>query len=261
MLASSNHGGPRRYSFLQYKAPPTNLDWLKDTVVGHRLYFPLPRELNDPAEARPRVVLPEDDIERFLHRQWCKQNPAASQHDSDQALDDIRDGLAIMGPNAFYGYLTQAAHARYGRRRIFSLSKRWDNMSMWAKYAADHSGYCLEFANTGLFAGACEVEYVDVVTVNPTDDSELGKFYFRKKRDWSNEEEVRVLSPRNVAPIVTIDPALLTRIILGENMTADLRAQIVQWAQERKPQLVVRRAEYVSSTQALRLVEESGSSS
>jgi hypothetical protein len=40
-------------------------------------------------------------------------------------------------------------------------------MGMWATDAADHHGYCLEFANTGLFASAREVEYVDTVTVNP----------------------------------------------------------------------------------------------
>jgi hypothetical protein len=38
-------------------------------------------------------------------------------------------------------------------------------------------------------------------------------------------------------------------------MAADLRAQIVQWAQERNPQLVVQRAEYDPTRQALRLVQ------
>ena len=64
-----------------------------------------------------------------------------------------------------------------------------------------------------------------------------------------------MLSPRNVTPMITIDPVLLTRIILGKDMAGDLRAQIVQWAQERNPQLVVQRAEYDPSKQALQLVE------
>jgi hypothetical protein len=136
-------------------------------------------------------------------------------------------------------------------------------MSTWAKYPADHRGYCFGVRERRLFAAQFtrEVEYVDAVVVNPSDESELGQFYFRKKRDWSNEEEVRVLSPRNVTPIITIDPVLLTRIILGKDMTGDLRTQIVQWAQERNPQLVVQRAEYDPSKQALRLVEQTASPS
>jgi hypothetical protein len=245
--------------FYKYKAPPDNLEWLSDVIVRHQLYFPLPRELNDPAEARPLLDISAAESEAFLYRQWCKENPSASNDAAEQALEDIREGIAVMGPDKFYGRMIDGLHEKYARRRIFSLSKRWDNMSMWAKYAADHRGYCLEFANAGLFAAnfTREVEYVDAVTVNPADESELGKFYFRKKRDWSNEEEVRVLSPRNVSPIVTIDPTLLTRIILGKDMAADLRAQIVRWAQERNPALVVQRADYDPTRQTLRLVEES----
>jgi hypothetical protein len=242
--------------FYKYKAPPDNLEWLKDVIVRHQLYFPLPRELNDPAEARPLLQMSAADSEAFLYRQWCKENPSAPNDVAAQALEDLREGIALMGPDKFYGQMIDGLHDRYARRRIYSLSKRWDNMSMWAKYAADHRGYCLEFANAGLFAAnfTREVEYVDAVTVNPADESELGTFYFRKKRDWSNEEEVRVLSPRNVSPIVTIDPALLTRVILGKDMAAPLRAQIVRWAQERDPTLVVQRADYDPTTQALRLV-------
>jgi len=249
--------------FYKYKAPPENLEWLKDTIVRHQLYFPLPRELNDPAEARPILDISADESEQFLYRQWRTQNPSASDGDAAQALEDIREGIALMGPDKFYGRMIDGLHEKYARRRIFSLSRRWDNMSMWAKYAACHRGYCLEFANAGLFAAQFtrEVEYVDVVTVNPSDESELGKFYFRKKRDWSTEEEVRVLSPRDVDPRVTIDPALLTRIILGKDMMGTLRAQIVRWAQERTPPLVVQRAEYDPKKQALRLVDHAASSS
>jgi hypothetical protein len=153
---------PGATHFYKYKAPPDNLEWLRDTIVRHQLYFPLPRELNDPAEARPILNISADESEQFLYRQWCKENPSASNGDAEQALEDIREGIALVGPDKFYGRMIDGLHTKCARRRIFSLSKRWDNMSMWAKYAADHRGYCLEFANAGLFAAefAREVEYV-----------------------------------------------------------------------------------------------------
>ena len=73
--------------FYKYKAPPDSLEWLKDTVVRHQLYFPLPRELNDPAEARPILDISADESAHFLYRQWCKENPSASTGDAEQALE------------------------------------------------------------------------------------------------------------------------------------------------------------------------------
>ena len=41
--------------------------------------------------------------------------------------------------------------------RVYCLCKRKGNMSMWAKYAGNHTGYCLEFANIGPFFGSVPV--------------------------------------------------------------------------------------------------------
>jgi len=39
--------------------------------------------------------------------------------------------------------------------------------NLWAKYAADHTGYCLEFVNTGdLFAHAVDVIYGDTLPMD-----------------------------------------------------------------------------------------------
>ena len=114
--------------FYKYKAPPDNLEWLRDTIVRHQLYFPLPRELNDPAEARPLLEISADASEHFLYRQWCKENPSASKRDAEEALEDIREGIALMGPDKFYGRMIDGLHDKYARRRIFSLSKRWDTV-------------------------------------------------------------------------------------------------------------------------------------
>ena len=53
--------------------------------------------------------------------------------------------------------MSELLNAELEGYRIYSLSKRYDNLNLWAKYAADHSGYCLEFANEGpLFEHAKE---------------------------------------------------------------------------------------------------------
>jgi hypothetical protein len=65
--------------------------------------------------------------------------------------------------------LTQSLNAELEGYHIYSLSKPYDSLSLWAKYAAGHSGYCLEFANDGpFFEYAKEVEYGDFALMDLT---------------------------------------------------------------------------------------------
>jgi Protein of unknown function (DUF2971) len=88
------------------------------------------------------------------------------------------------------------------------MSKRYDNLSMWAKYAGDHSGYCLEFSNQGpLFANTRDVLYEDKIEMDLNDQEHMNGFWlFYKRPDWSNEEEGRLVLPRNHGSKVKLDP-------------------------------------------------------
>ena len=63
---------------------------------------------------------------------------------------------------------------------------------MWAKYAGDHTGYCLEFLNTGdLFAHAVDVIYGDTLPMDVNNPKHRRAYFFYCKRpEWSNEEEI-----------------------------------------------------------------------
>lgn len=138
------------------------------------------------------------------------------------------------------------------------MSKRWDNMNLWAKYADDHTGYCLEFANTGIFTKALAVEYGDIFELDVTAPTAAGDafplFVRKKKTDWSNEEEIRIIGPTLAEPRVPIEPAWLTRVILGKDMRPEHRDPIRQWAGSRNPPLPAVQAEYDAVEQILKLV-------
>ena len=238
--------------FYKYKSAD-RLEWLEQVICRHELYCPLPAELNDPVEARPRLQMSKDNAERFLYREWCKENPNASLPASDQVLSGLREGLALMG-DSFERTALSLMHDRFGKRRILSFSKRWNSMKMWVMYAARHAGCCFGFRNAGCFASAREVEYVDVVSTDISNDAEAGQFYFQKNRDWSTEEEIRLVRPRTAPPVMRFDPALLTRVIIGKDMLPAHRAEIVRWARARDPNLILMRAEYDAREQILRRV-------
>ncbi len=125
------------------------------------------------------------------------------------------------------------------------MSKRADNMALWAKYANNHKGYCLKFSNSGLFAAARVVNYGNIIDLDPTDPQQINAYFlFQKNFDWQTEEEVRLVAPRGSEAIVGFDPNLLTRIIIGQHMP-DAEMNVIQkWSNLRSPKLAMVRAEY-----------------
>jgi hypothetical protein len=130
-----------------------------------------------------------------------------------------------------------------------------ESAHMWEKYGGDHSGYCLEFVNDGLFSYAREVQYSDepaVMDINAPN----GLFFFQKTLRWKKEQEARiVMFPRGGEafqaifsageyPFVQFSPALLQCVILGRDMMLANRVAIGQWANERNPPLLVRDSEF-----------------
>ncbi len=135
------------------------------------------------------------------------------------------------------------------------MSKRYDNLSLWAKYADGHSGYCLEFANEGpLFDTARDVMYEDCLAMDVNNPDHMnGYWFFYKRPEWSNEEEVRLVLPRNKGSKVKIDPRWLKRLILGRSVSEQNERVIRAWARERAPELAVVKARYDSVEQTIEL--------
>jgi len=233
--------------------------WLRSTILDHQLYVPNLSQLNDPADGRPKLTgNSEDQLFALLYNSpsgVLGRNPQMSIE------EQIKEGLILdynLRHHAVDVVMRGTANSLYKELedwRIYCLSKRWNNMSMWAKYADSHKGYCLEFANVGLFFGSArDVAYGDPIEIDITARENLdGRWFFRKTLDWSNEEEIRILVPRRSAPIKMIDPAWLTRIILGWKMPNADRKMIREWAVQRSPELKVVTASYDEFKQTLRV--------
>ena len=236
-----------RYSSAQH------LDWLKTIILNHQVYFPTINQLNDPVEGKPLITESSDrEIARFLIRMWSSANPTASLDEVATRVGEVHNAMALYGVDWVRGEMTALLHKEFDSAHVFSMSKRWDNMGMWAKYADNHKGYCLEFANEGLFKAAREVEYGDTIQVDVTSPADVSvKFLFQKTRDWITEEEVRLYSPTTCPSEISFDPVLLTRIILGRNMSADDATSIRSWAATRNPPLKVVEAKWDAMKQQL----------
>jgi hypothetical protein len=239
-----------RYSSSQH------LDWLKPIILDRHIYVPTAKQLNDPREAKPKFAdVPVEDIAEFLKRMFVTNNPGLPPERYAHAAEEIDWMAARSTAEQLLKQMSESFYSLTENTRIFSMSKRWDNMALWAKYADNHRGYCLEFANTGLFNAAREVIYDDTYQLNVTDPSHATfEWFFCKSPEWSNEEEVRLVLARMLGgPLFPIEPEWLSRIIIGKDMPQPERQRIQTWANQRVPELMVMTAEFDSYAQKLKL--------
>jgi hypothetical protein len=174
-------------------------------------------------------------------------NPFLAEHARELAkvlARDVRNIVAIFDTldlDQLGAWVTPAFHRQMELHRVYSMTTRPDNVHLWKHYAGDHTGYCLEFQNNGLFSYARTVIYGDEVELdfcNP--DAIDATFLFRKTRRYADEEEVRILLfPRGQPHEVSFDATLLRRVILGNRMAAEHRRVIREWCGVREPTLLV----------------------
>lgn len=233
-----------KYSSL---ATPEHLERLRTVIQKHELYLPNLDQLNDPADGRPRLApLSEEEMSRFLYEKLVERSPQLSLRELRREKAIIEYNVQRHGTKRLQRMLTEILHGELKDYRVYAVSKRFDNLSLWAKYAGDHSGYCLEFANEGpLFANARNVLYEDTLQMDVNNRAHTNGFWFFCKRpEWSNEEEVRLVLPRGMGSRITLEPHWLKRLILGKNVSEPNEETIRAWARQRAPELAVIKARY-----------------
>jgi hypothetical protein len=156
-----------------------HLDRLESIILRHELYFPTPRQLNDPVDGKPKLAQCSlDQIMNWLLESFINNNPSLPSQDYERAAQEIAYNTPRFGTDVLLREMAKTLNLELENIRIYSLAKHSDNMSLWAKYAGEHTGYCLEFANDGLFASAYEVIYDATVTVDVTDPAQVNANVF-----------------------------------------------------------------------------------
>ena len=246
--------------FYKYSSP-TNLGWLKEILHQHEIYLPNLTQLNDDNDGLPRLAMQsEEEMANFLWGRFKHAHPNMSPQELQHEESVLRFNVRLHGPAALHPNLVQLLDDQLKDFRVYSMTKRYDMGNLWALYADGHRGCCLEFQNVGpMFEHAKDVSYLDLkdMEISVTDPSLLnGYFLFCKTRDWSCEEEVRLVLSRNDPRIrVKFDPVWLTRIILGKAMSEENKNTVRVWAKERKPELAVVTTCYDATQRAIKLLE------
>jgi hypothetical protein len=219
-------------------------------LCERKFYFAPPSELNDPSDCRNLIKdHSSEEIEKFLietNRQF---------YGDSRGDDYIRQGIKQFGVTVLLAEMAKQFNkimdSRYG---VFSLAKRPDNMALWAKYADDHKGYCLEFSDLSKFSSVYEVIYSDKmpISLNLESDASQANFLYTKSPEWSNEEEARILTKPPGIQILTKDS--LKAIILGERCDPKSQNTVLRWVEECHADIEVRKALFNGARQKLEFI-------
>ncbi len=200
--------------------PPERLDVLRNLCVR----FTQPGAQNDPFELRPVV-------DRFRRSEAARQalaKPLSEEWDrqfSDKILRQFGPEFVNEVERMHPGYLASKKEAALAMADaesdhsamkliaqhlntlgIFSLSEVSDDLLMWAHYAANHSGFVLEFDDGHAWFWAqrpegddCgtlkKVSYADEPSSRYLAELKAHEVFYTKGKKWEYEREWRVIRP------------------------------------------------------------------
>jgi hypothetical protein len=127
--------------FYRYQSAE-HLDWLRPIILDHLLYLPSVAQLNDPTDCRPKIKpMSEEAMVTFLRNDYIRRNAVLALDLLQKQELMLRKSLGLHGLEWFQRELSNILNSQMEQFRVYSLSKRFANLSLWAK--------CLASAGTG----------------------------------------------------------------------------------------------------------------
>ncbi|EHK5112035.1 DUF2971 domain-containing protein [Vibrio parahaemolyticus] len=184
-----------------------------------------------------------------------------SSLDKDEHDHMMSFSSSLSDPASYYDYAWDAQCGVRATVGVLCFASVEDNLLMWAHYANNHAGICIEFdkaadffngkyKNATTFLGERvddhyqnigELREVNYTIERPTyiEPSELERdteSWFVKSPEWEYEQEQRLLLPLDLAeyipnvdfPFFSVEPTMIKSIILGCQMPVSKKKEVVE---------------------------------
>lgn len=207
---------------------------LRGLLERNEIYFSRPEELNDPFECKPFVSVPSKPKDIKAHARHLAQKHAEGRSIAEKRVLTRRAASRIASTD-------ERAKTQYSiaeQSSFYCLSSVPDNLLMWAHYANEHRGCCIEFdvenLNNGWVFRAEPVQYmtdrpvIDIKWYGDRDKyNEIAdRTFLSKSIDWEHEREFRIIK-YDAAGIETIKAECVTGVIFGCRMNESDRDSLM----------------------------------
>jgi hypothetical protein len=222
-----------------YKYRPID-KYASDIFCRGTLFFGTPEILNDPFEGEP--VLDTGYTEQTWRHAIASDIRERRPHFNDAELQAaVQDAFDRHYPPSEHDLesFRHRYHERVKRLGIFSTSARWDSIVMWAHYAENHCGLCLELDTAALPPNirAHQVIYAPTrPVINLFADRSTANLTsaLTKNKEWRYEDEWRLVleppSPELSFPCeVECPKGFVSAAILGARITPEDRRRVLDW--------------------------------
>src|SRR5207245_4594873 len=109
---------------------------------------------------RPKIAMASiGEFIRTLQTYYIRSQPQMTPTEEQYHRKMIDFNLRKHGADFVIESFEKGLTREFETQRIYSLSKRPNNLHLWKKYAAKQTGYCLEFRNADVFKEVKEVRY------------------------------------------------------------------------------------------------------
>jgi hypothetical protein len=233
-----------------YKHRPLNVEdeasisKARSILVQNRIWAASPASLNDSKDMSFKLVFNSDLKTRT---KWAKEH--------SHLLNGLSPGQRLLRQKQL-ARMRMTSEMEIGLKQeikrsmgVFCASIDPRNRLMWAHYAAEDRGICIQLApyEDELFLIARKVIYNNVfpMLVVPAPPKATQEYYLHKSQDWAYEKEWRVVLPINNCSI-TLRPPAISAVILGARVKRETVEVVMSLLQERerlgKPPLKVYQA-------------------
>lgn len=207
----------------------------------NEIYFHLPGEFKDPFDSKLRLISngTKQEKNRYLCEQYQKKYPERSKREILAAVDKIvtegNDKTILKETLEKSGELFRK---KFG---ICCFTEKRDNILMWAHYAKDHTGFCLEFDTSNEFIAPriLKIDYeviwpeLNVLQLDSYPEGELANKLLVKARDWLYEQEWRIVDKKGKG-IQNFPEDALSGVILGCRILQESKENMFRWCRKRK---------------------------
>lgn len=227
------------------------------SLKKHEVWFSDPARFNDPFDLRP-------NIRDLVIDRWCHKPGFTSARRKALASlladEDAYRGARFIDADLMHCFqawvsdeeehesnwdlrLPAAIAARIAQFGVACLTPQWDNRLMWAHYADDGRGFCIEY-EVDWTCPMDEVLYVPVQYVSQVPELCLSEAMFTphqflhlvlasKHSDWAYEREVRLVWLHGKGKSLAMKEQFvkMTKLIAGYSMPEPLQGHLKQTAQ------------------------------
>ncbi len=211
-----------------YKYGSFNNQYWKEVIYKAQIYLSSAKSFNDPFDCRAnfnykKAISKGDFRKRLL-----------------QTYSEIE--LISLPEEIVHKYIIE------GMREdvfVFCFSEVWDSLLMWAHYANNYNGYCLEYDMEqvrdhiiyNLYPVLYEKNYIDITDhlIHINDNTGLIS-NLAKAEEWNYEKEWRIVE--YIQRSFYFRKALKA-IYLGKNCLSKNRNEITQWAKENNKEVYI----------------------